>query len=295
MKKIEITDVTVNWTRSPTRISFEVFDLPPKSSPTSIAGTGERAWFKMKGGVGSIPTETGELTLIPGPDQAMGESMTMAKNGDVWFTDPWRDSYCRVAGSKFEEFKLGRKKTPHAIALESDDAGWISINSDHTIVRFKNETIVERFEVFQRPRALSIADDGSLWWLSNTSLNCLGRDPLGDILPEGAMTTELVCLNGDFWFCDIKQSAIFCMTKDQEVLRFILEEDCKPFSLAAGADNAIWFTDSSAQLTRIDRLGNGSKIKPPGGSNPDLTYISSDESGFWFTEFRRSRIVRGSI
>lgn len=122
--------------------------------------------------VGSIDSETGEMTEYVLPANADPHSVTIDDAGHVWYTGNHNGTVGRLdpASGEITEFKMPdpTARDPHTAEFDADGILWFTLQQSNMVGRLDPETGDIRLVTMKtdgaRPYGIKIDADGAPWW-----------------------------------------------------------------------------------------------------------------------------------
>ncbi|MCP2340296.1 Vgb family protein [Actinomadura rupiterrae] len=157
------------------------------------------------------------------------------------------------------------------------------------------------------PDAMAVASDGAPWFTdSSGTVARVGRldpatgkvstyEPPADALPNAQITGIAPGADGAMWAATGSAGALLKITATGSAgVITTFATGLAPYSVAVGADQAVYFTDQGGQIGRLDpATGAVTTFAPPSaaGGYPALGEITAGKDGkLWFTESGSNKI-----
>jgi streptogramin lyase len=235
------------------------------------------------------------------------EHITAGPDGSLWFTETDGDAgkIGRITpAGKVSEFSLpGGEGFADRITAGPDGAVWftVGIGSTGKIGRITPAGKITEFSVptdagkswSSSAWGIAAGPDGALWFTAGDSETA----KIDRITPAGKITEFAIPTSsgnvpgaivagpdGALWFVAGDSSApkIDRMTPAGNVTEFVIPSRAQ--GIAAGRDDAVWFTEHVGRIGRITPAGKITEFPiPTAGSNPqDIT--AGPDGALWFTE-----------
>jgi virginiamycin B lyase len=237
------------------------------------------------------------------PPNAGPYFLTIGSDGAIWFTEHDAGQIGRLrADSQLSEFPLSATySTPYDIVSGSDGALWFSDPVNNQIDRASTDGQISEFDVQNDPAGLTEGPDGAVWFAYNGSQPGIGR--LGTdgtlrsdfIWPDTAWITDVAFgSDGNLWMTEGQGETCAGCYRDKigrldgidgTYSSWILPtQPAYPFRIVNGPDNALWFTEPTAnKIGRITTAGQITEYPLPGTlSGPRGITVGAD-SALWFT------------
>jgi streptogramin lyase len=249
----------------------------PQSNPVTITtGSDGALWFNEQNcnnGVSQISrmSTSGIVTEynIPATTQgscAYPKSLTAGPDGAIWFTEPGKSSIGRITSSgALSQYPIpdqGSGHNPQIIVAGPDGALWFTDQSANAIGRVSTSGAFTEYPIptpAAVPEGITVGSDGALWF---TERQGAGSSPYNSVSGIGRITTS------------------------GSIIEYPIPSlNASPYSIAAGSDGALWFTELSGN--RIGRIATSGVVTeyPTVTPSAQPVYITAGPGGdLWFTE-----------
>jgi streptogramin lyase len=149
---------------------FTQYTVPePSDAVVDAAGF---VWFTapLEPGIGRLDPETGAVTVTP-TVTLTPRQLTIATDGDIWFTDRFADSTPQGVGrlvpatGEVTEFPL-TNVGPEGIAASPDGTVWFTQNTKGNIARITDDGVITEGKVVKgsEPFGITVAPNGDPWY-----------------------------------------------------------------------------------------------------------------------------------
>jgi streptogramin lyase len=214
------------------------FPIDPGDKPFGITvGPDRKLWFTYEHGVGNIDPATDKIREIPlFPPPSAPSEITLAADGDMWFTDPGSRTIDRIIVDP-----SGYTITPFSAGLNPGSS----------------------------PGAITAGTDGNVWFTDDGATGAIGRVTstggiveFSDGLPTRSSPIGIAAgQDGNVWFTDEGSfaKAIGRIDRQGRIKEFsdALNAGSVPDLMAPGSDGDVWFTDLGT-TDAVGRIGTGS-------------------------------------
>lgn len=232
-------------------------------------------------------------------------------DGALWFTENSADRIGRITTSgTVTEFALAAGSAPLNIALGADGAMWFTESTGNKIGRITPAGTIAEFPLptaGSSPRDIALGSDGNMWFTEFAN----NSNPVGSITVDGHIT-EITNQpedfledcggiaagpDGDLWVkSDISTWPVCQISTSREAnsfLDFSGDDFVGSGYIAAGPDEALWFTVAGGNSGEIGRCSTGGQYEafPINSSSPQRIALGPDGS-LWFAEMDLGAIGR---
>lgn len=279
------------------------FPLPtPAASPDFITrGPDGNLWFTESAGnkIGRI-TPAGAITEFPLPNPGSSpRGITSGPDGALWFVEFHGDRVGRMTTSgQLTEFPLSAGGLPVSIVTGPDRNLWFTQPGFDSLARITPSGQVTTFGVTNAsgPEGITSGRDGFLWYteddgdrIGRLATDGTAKQFVNGITPGATPSRITVAADGSLWFTELIGGRVARITTTGKVSQFSVGKDTKPWGIAAGPGNRIWFAKAAAN--RIVRF------TPPDlpGVEGVMTYSFLRDNGRTrFTAMKVERIARNA-
>jgi virginiamycin B lyase len=298
------TPVSVTFAPKPTVYEFP---LPlALSLPSGIAaGPDGRMWFTEEGTgkIGAITTD-GHLSEYGPASKNVPSAITAASDGTLWFTEQNADDIARITTAGVRSL-VGTlpltNQAPASILDFGDGTVWYGAYSGGRLGRIYLDGTgdVESSIVAPGAHPVGLAYAGAAVWFADCTSGAIGRTPaIGAAasefpLPAGSKPNGVVAASdGRVWFADAGRSRIGAMDLSGNLVADYptRHPQAGPFSIAEGADGALWFTDLVGRIGRMTTNGVATDYAVPGTNAFPYGIAVAVDGSIWFTEFAGNKI-----
>ena len=253
------------------------------SMPDNITtGPDNDLWFTNAGNDSIGHTNGRRFEKITGDGISRPRAITTGPDGALWFTNALRDSIGRVTvdGKVSIYTSQGNIGDANDIVTGPNGALWFT-NADYAqIGRITTKGVMTFFPTPSGSDRITVGPDGALWFTGNDS-------SIGRITVDGKVTTFrspdlpragdiATGPDGTLWITntDSAHPGVLRMTTDGTFTRYFdLNTMNSPYSIVAGHDKAMWFTNAATPV--IGRISTSVSSAAPdvsadAGALPDL-------------------------
>jgi len=268
-----------------------------------LAPDGNSVWFTEPGtGTLAHVTDKGRYQRqYLGRANVDPESLTVGRDGGVWFTEATADRIGRLAGGRVTTYRLAPGSDPRGIAAGADGALWFTEAGADRIGRISVTGSVRTFAI-PAPRAdpvrIAAGPDGALWF-TEPGTSEIGRiTTTGRIsevrVPGGAAPFGIAAgPDGRMWFTLPSQDAVGAISMGEGVSRYPLAvPDSRPRDIAAATDGAMWFTQpGSNDVGRIAVDGAVTETSLPTPNAGPFGIVTGLRGEIWCAERGADKVV----
>jgi streptogramin lyase len=223
-------------------------------------------WFTEWGTAG---LKIGEMspsgTFSEFPLQTQPESITIASDGAVWFTEPDAEKIGRITLiGGLAEFPVSGHGAPEDITAGPDGRLWFTLTLDNQ------------------------GGGNQIGAMTTSGILTTFTLPHSASQPNGITTGP----DGLLWFTEIKGNRIGRITTSGAITEFnIPTAGSDPVDIVTGPDGRLWFTEKKGQkIGRITTTGTMKEFIIMAGVNSQPDGIASAGGELWFTEYNKNKV-----
>ncbi|HET6275656.1 MAG TPA: hypothetical protein VFE16_06980 [Candidatus Cybelea sp.] len=249
--------------------AYQQFNLPqPAGGPYALALQGTKAmWFTSGNVVGSMQlvTHTFQEFTVPTPSAAI-EGIALGTHQSMWFTEAQGGKVGRIRTDTgaISEYPLPTPNHPFGIALGQDGAIWFA--NYQSIDRITADGQLSDYPIGQNyPTGVTTGPDGAIWFTGQSDQNggLIGRIDLNThvrkIAKFGAGTSAdvgIVTRGSQLWMTAPNANRIDRYDPSSHVVtrKPLPKGFSRPFGIALGADDQLWFTNDGPRGSAIGKL-----------------------------------------
>jgi virginiamycin B lyase len=157
------------WRYSITSGQFTQFPVPEPSDVVVDSAGG--VWFTapLDGSVDRLDPATGAITVFPVPDGLVPRQITIATDGQIWFTSrfvPQGVGRLNPATGVVTTFPTPSNPGPEGIAASPDGSVWFTQSSKGNIARIDNSGVITESKAVKgsEPLLITVAPNGDPWF-----------------------------------------------------------------------------------------------------------------------------------
>lgn len=252
--------------------AFTQYNLPAShSGPFGVAMNPQHnvLWFTEPGSnaigyMNLLNYTVGQFTIPT--HHANPEGITAGPGNGMWFTEADAGKIGRIdtITQAFTEYDVPSPSRPFRITLGPDGALWFT--SDKSIGRITTHGHVHVYSIGQNnPTGITTGPDGGIWFTGQSAHNgsMLGRiDPSTHIRKIYAYAAgsggneDLAVRDSDFWMTRLAGNRIDRFDHVTHIIhsRPLPHGYTRPFGIALGADDQLWFMNQGPKNTAVGKL-----------------------------------------
>lgn len=297
--------------------TFSEFPIPTPGNPAGLtAGPDGALWFTEQEGnkVGRL-TLAGTITEFPIPTAgSVPLAIAAGPDGALWFAEQAGNAIGRITtAGAITEFPVPAANVfPAGIAAGPDGAMWFTEQFGNQISRITTSGAITEFPIptpASRPLGIASGPDGAMWF-SEFDGNKIGRITTGGTITEFTIPTAgrgptaiAAGPDGALWFTESAPldgaavphgSTIGRVTTAGAFTEFPTPTASSgPFSITAGPDGALWFTEYPAnQIGRITVTGSITEFPILTAASGPGSITAGPDGALWFNENGANQIAR---
>jgi streptogramin lyase len=259
-----------------------------------------------------------------GPGAIGPGAITFGPDGNLWFTEGYRQSIGRLTPSGAlttfvvphlfpHDYHLRQNDIPTGITTGPDGNIWFTVggpNETGVVGRLTPGGTLTQFPVpthFPGLFGITVGPDGNLWFAETSGK--LGRITLSGHITEYSLATPGHELDenpafvtagpdGNIWFTESSGNSVGRITPTGQVTRFPPDPTNSllaggPEDIVAGPDGNLWFSlNRGNRIARITPLGVITVFPLPTGNSGPSDIAVGPDGNLWFTEANASKLGR---
>ncbi|HKV67112.1 MAG TPA: hypothetical protein VJN72_03410 [Gaiellales bacterium] len=268
-----------------------------------LAPDGNSVWFTEPGtGTLAHVTDKGRYQRqYLGRGNADPESLTVGRDGGVWFTEANADRIGRLGGGRVTSYRLAPGSDPRGIATGADGAVWFTEAAGDRIGRM---SVTGRLRTFVIPAAhadpvrIAPGPDGALWFTEPGTreigrITTTGRISEFRVPGGGAPFGIAAGPDGRMWFTLPRQDAVGAVSMGGGMARYPLAIPAsRPRDIASATDGALWFTQpGSNEVGRIAVDGTVTETALPTPNAGPFGIVTGLHGEIWCAERGADKVV----
>ena len=290
---------------SPGSQRFRELAIPaPGGNPYALTfGSDHSIWFtesECTSGIGRLNADgTWRHWPITDGCNAQPLAITIGSDGNVWFADVW-NAYGRITSDgKLTRFTMPEASYPSGITAGPDGDLWIAAGSPYSkpfIAQVGTDgTVVSLHRLSAQagePRGIVTGPDGAIWFTESAGIGRLTTSgeltefPLPQGNGSGSPYQIAVGPDRNLWFIEYLPSGdgrIGRLTPSGRLTEFVAPGARGLQWIAAGPDNALWFTAADV-IGRITLSGAVSVFTIPTYRAQPVGIAMGPDKNMWFAE-----------
>lgn len=269
-----------------TTVGVDTVFASPIDGSFIAAGPDGAMWFTTNGpNIGRASMDGTVTALNYGSSPGSSHAIVAGPDGAMWFTDSFGGVRRVTTGGEFT--MPVSYDNPTGIGFGPDGTLWITDTAPDAIVRVTDDGSITRFPGtgVNEPQQLVRADDGALWFRNTGG----GPSSVGRFVTTG--TLDIFELSGwvssiargptgGLWFTEPYSEEIGLISKTGAVQRFSDPAIGQVWSVAPGADGAVWLAGVNGLRLMT---AEGTLTDPTGGTVTSADEVFAGANGeMWF-------------
>jgi virginiamycin B lyase len=230
-----------------------------------VAGPDGNIWFGVKdnayGKVGKM-TPSGAVTFytipraLPNPQgykNSPSGTFTVGSDGNIWFADSYFAGVINPTSGAITQYPVYYPTL--AVTAGPDGNMWFTTNGSHviktdTVGSFLGDYLLSSSILGIGGYDIKVGSDNNLWIAGGYSGRVFRFTTAGTATPYSVPTSGAVVKgialgpDGNMWFTE-QAGKVGTITTQGAVTEYTAPASASPYGIVTGADNAIWFADST--------------------------------------------------
>ncbi len=253
--------------------NFKEFKLPTRAFPHDpYAAADGSIWYSGQLGnvLGRVDTKTGQVKDYPLPASSGPHGLMGDKDGNIWFTGNFAGYVGKLdpKTGKVTQYPTPGARDPHSLVFDPDGILWFTAQGANQVGRVDPKTgevkMVQVPTRFAAPYGIVMSSKGVPFFCE------FGANKVASIDPKTMKITEYTLPNRDtrprriaitkddvLWYGDYTRGYLGMYdpkTGKSKEWKSPAGLDSAPYGITAGADDAVWYSESGASPNTLVRF-----------------------------------------